>query len=189
MVNYKQRIVDQLLVRKLQGKGAVLIEGAKWCGKTTTATQVARSVLKLGETAVLRQSRQLAEMDPAILLRGETPRLIDEWQTIPALWDCVRSEVDNRNEFGQFILTGSAVPVSSDEIMHTGTGRIGRLMMRPMSLFESGESTGAISVASLFESPEQIFAENSIGIEQMAYLVCRGGWPQASLQSDDIALD
>ena len=188
-VIYKQRIVDNLLARKLQGKGAVLIEGAKWCGKTTTAARIAKSMLKLGEINVLRSSRQLAEMNPALLLRGDSPRLIDEWQTIPALWDSVRSEVDNRSDLGQFILTGSAVPIDSDEIEHTGTGRIGRLIMRPMSLFESGESTGEISLGNLFDEPDQIFAENRIDIEQLAFLVCRGGWPQASLLEGEIALD
>lgn len=115
--------------------------------------------------------------------------MIDEWQTIPALWDSVRSEVDNRSELGQFILTGSAVPTSSEEIVHTGTGRIDRLLMRPMSLFESGESSGEISLGSLFDTPEEIFAENKIIIEQLAFLTCRGGWPQASLMEGDIALD
>ena len=134
MAEYKARIVDALLERKLKGKGAVLVEGAKWCGKTTTAMRKANSVLKLGDTGVLRSSRQLAEMNPTLLLKGDTPRLIDEWQTIPALWDSVRSEVDERSELGQFILTGSAVPVNDDEIEHTGTGRITRLLMRPMSL-------------------------------------------------------
>ena len=189
MTAYKPRIVDALLERKLLGKGAVLVEGAKWCGKTTTALRVAKSVLKLGEKQVLRSSRQLAEMNPALLLRGETPRLIDEWQTIPALWDTVRSEVDDRSEMGQFILTGSAVPVSSDEIEHTGTGRIGRLMMRPMSLWESGESTGEVSVGALFDEPEEIFAENHLEIEHLTYLTCRGGWPQASLLEGTVALD
>ena len=189
MIAYKPRIVDRLLERKLLGKGAVLVEGAKWCGKTTTASRVAKSVLKLGEKQVLRSSRQLAEMNPALLLRGVTPRLIDEWQTIPALWDTVRSEVDDRSEMGQFVLTGSAVPVSSDEIEHTGTGRIGRLMMRPMSLWESGESTGEVSVGALFDEPEQIFAENHLEIEQLTYLTCRGGWPQASLLQGTVALD
>ena len=171
------------------GKGAVLVEGAKWCGKTTTASRVAKSVLKLGEKQVVRSSRQLAEMNPVLLLRGETPRLIDEWQTIPALWDTVRSEVDDRSEMGQFVLTGSAVPVSSDEIEHTGTGRIGRLMMRPMSLWESGESIGEVSVGALFDEPKEIFAENRLEIEQLTYLTCRGGWPQASLLEGTVALD
>lgn len=186
---YKPRVIDALLERKLKGKGAVLVEGAKWCGKTTTSARVAKSILKLGVPSVLRSSRQLAEMNPLLLLRGETPRLIDEWQTIPALWDTVRSEVDEGNALGRFILTGSAVPVQSDEIEHTGTGRIGRLKMRPMTLWESGESTGAISLTDLFDGPEQVFAENKLDIEELAFLVCRGGWPQASLLEGEIALD
>lgn len=187
---YKNRVVDALLERKLQGKGAVLVEGPKWCGKTTTSARMAQSVLKLGDTSVLRSSRQLAEMNPALLLRGETPRLIDEWQTIPALWDSIRSEVDDRSMMGQFILTGSAVPVNSAEIVHTGTGRIGRLTMRPMSLWESGESTGDISLGSLFDQPEEIFAENQLdNVEQIAYLICRGGWPQATMMNGTVALD
>lgn len=186
---YKPRVIDALLERKLKGKGAVLVEGAKWCGKTTTSARVAKSILKLGVPSVLRSSRQLAEMNPLLLLRGETPRLIDEWQTIPALWDTVRSEVDEGNALGRFILTGSAVPVQGDEIEHTGTGRIGRLKMRPMTLWESGESTGAISLTDLFDGPEQVFAENKLDIEELAFLVCRGGWPQASLLEGEIALD
>lgn len=187
---YKNRVLDALLERKLQGKGAVLVEGPKWCGKTTTSARMAQSVLKLGDTSVLRSSRQLAEMNPALLLRGETPRLIDEWQTIPALWDSIRSEVDDRSMMGQFILTGSAVPANSAEIVHTGTGRIGRLTMRPMSLWESGESTGDISLGSLFDQPEEIFAENQLdNVEQIAYLICRGGWPQATMMNGTVALD
>ena len=187
---YKNRVLDALLERKLQGKGAVLVEGPKWCGKTTTSARMAQSVLKLGDTSVLRSSRHLAEMNPALLLRGETPRLIDEWQTIPALWDSIRSEVDDRSMMGQFILTGSAVPANSAEIVHTGTGRIGRLTMRPMSLWESGESTGDISLGSLFDQPEEIFAENQLdNVEQIAYLICRGGWPQATMMNGTVALD
>ena len=178
-----------MLDRKLQGKGAVLVEGPKWCGKTTTAEQKAASILKLGDMGVYRQSRQLAEMNPVLLLEGATPRLIDEWQTIPELWDSVRSEVDERNAFGQFILTGSAVPVPTEQLLHTGTGRITRLMMRTMTLFESGESNGTISLKDLFDAPEQIFAECAIDIEQLAFLVCRGGWPQATFLKGDLALD
>lgn len=186
---YKHRIVDDILLRKLQGKGAVLIEGPKWCGKTTTASQIAKSSLKLGEVSTLRESRALAEIDPVLLLKGSVPRLIDEWQTIPVIWDAVRSEVDNRNMPGQFILTGSAVPIQTDEIIHTGTGRISRLSMRTMSLVESGDSTGEIRLSSLFEIKDNIFAQCDIDIEQLAYLVCRGGWPQAALLRHDIALD
>lgn len=188
-INYRARLVDSMLDRKLQGKGAVLVEGPKWCGKTTTAEQKAASILKLGDVGVYRQSRQLAEMNPALLLEGATPRLIDEWQTIPELWDSVRSEVDERNTFGQFIMTGSAVPVPSEQLLHTGTGRITRLMMRTMTLFESGESNGTISLKDLFDAPEQIFAECAIDIEQLAFLVCRGGWPQATFLKGDLALD
>ncbi len=186
---YKPRIADALLERKLKGKGAVLIEGAKWCGKTTTAQQVAQSSLKLGETSVLHSSKELAEMNPSLLLEGATPRLIDEWQTIPTLWDSIRSEVDNRNECGQFILTGSSVPADESQIVHSGTGRISRLLMRPMSLFESGDSSGEISLGTLFDAPTEIFSENKIDIERLAYLTCRGGWPKASLMDGDIALD
>ncbi|MBR4620613.1 MAG: ATP-binding protein [Salinivirgaceae bacterium] len=188
-INYRARIVDPMLDRKLQGKGAVLVEGPKWCGKTTTAEQKAASILKLGDVGIYRQSRQIAEMNPALLLEGAAPRLIDEWQTIPELWDSVRSEVDERNTFGQFIMTGSAVPVPSEQLLHTGTGRITRLMMRTMTLFESGESNGTISLKGLFDAPEQIFAECAIDIEQLAFLVCRGGWPQATFLKGDLALD
>lgn len=188
-INYRARLVDPMLDRKLQGKGAVLVEGPKWCGKTTTAEQKAASILKLGDVSIYRQSRQIAEMNPALLLEGAAPRLIDEWQTIPELWDSVRSEVDERNTFGQFIMTGSAVPVPSEQLLHTGTGRITRLMMRTMTLFESGESNGTISLKGLFDAPEQIFAECAIDIEQLAFLVCRGGWPQATFLKGDLALD
>lgn len=186
---YNERLVDSLLERKLQGKGAVLVEGPKWCGKTTTSLQKSASCLKLGNVAVFRQSKHLAEINPAMLLDGETPRLLDEWQTIPEIWDAVRSEVDDRNKFGQFILTGSAVPVNSNELIHTGTGRISRLLMRPMTLYESKESNGTISVENLFENPDQIFAENTIDIEQLAYVTCRGGWPQSIFLKGNIALD
>ena len=190
---YKQRIADRILERKLLGKGAVLIEGAKWCGKTTTASQIASSILDLRKPTVLNSSKQLAEMDSTLLLKGSVPRLIDEWQTIPSLWDAIRAEVDDRGDVGQFILTGSAVPLAQDdeeeEIHHTGTGRIARIKMRPMSLFESGESNGQLSLTQLFNAPDTIYAESDIDIEQLAYLVCRGGWPQATLLEGDVALD
>jgi predicted AAA+ superfamily ATPase len=134
---YKPRIVDRLLARKLAGKGAVLIEGPKWCGKTTTARQQAKSLLDLGDTEVLKQSKQMMEISSKTLLQGETPRLIDEWQTITELWDTIRNEVDKRNAFSQFILTGSTVAPRAEDTVHSGTGRIGRVKMRPMSLYES----------------------------------------------------
>lgn len=189
MKNYKHRIADELLVRKLAGKGAVLIEGPKWCGKTTTAERQAKSILYMDDPEEKKQNLQLADISPKVLLVGETPRLIDEWQLAPQLWDTIRFEVDHRDELGQFILTGSAVPAKSKEIHHSGTGRYAWLTMRPMSLFESGESTGEVSLNELFRSPEQISAINSLKIDDIAFLICRGGWPRATALKGDIALD
>lgn len=186
---YKPRITDRLLTRKLAGKGAVLIEGPKWCGKTTTAKQQARSILDLGDSEILKQSIQMMEISPKTLLQGTTPRLIDEWQTIPPLWDSVRNEVDKRNDFSQFILTGSSVLPQADETVHSGTGRIGRIKMRPMSLFESGESTGTVSLHDLFNGCSFEPQTNAIDLQTMAYLTCRGGWPMATLLDGDLALD
>lgn len=189
MKKYKKRIADALLVRKLAGKGAVLIEGPKWCGKTTTAEQQAKSILYLDDPEDKKQNLQLAEISPKVLLIGETPRLIDEWQLAPPLWDTIRFEVDHRDELGQFILTGSAVPAKSDDVHHSGTGRYAWLTMRPMSLYESGESTGEVSLKELFSSPGQIFAINPLKIDDIAFLICRGGWPRATELKGDIALD
>lgn len=186
---YKQRIADKLLARKLAGKGAVLIEGPKWCGKTTTARQQAKSVLDLGDSDVLRQSQQMMDVSPKTLLQGETPRLIDEWQTIPSLWDSIRSEVDSRGDFSQFILTGSSVLPQADETVHSGTGRIVRVKMRPMSLFESGESLGSVSLKNLFEGGVIEPQLNKLSLEDLAFLICRGGWPQATFLHGELALD
>lgn len=186
---YKPRMVDRLIARKLAGKGAVLIEGPKWCGKTTTARQQANSMLDLGDSDVLKQSQQMMEVSPKTLLRGETPRLIDEWQTLPLLWDSIRSEVDQRGTFSQFILTGSSVLPQADATTHSGTGRIARVKMRPMSLFESGESTGSVSLRQLFEGGSFEPQANSIDLQKMAFLTCRGGWPLATLLDGDLALD
>jgi hypothetical protein len=187
--NYKKRIADALLERRLQGKGAVLIEGPKWCGKTTTAKQYAQSMLDLGDSVILANSETALQVNPDILLAGETPRLLDEWQCIPALWDMVRSEVDRRQSFGQFILTGSSVPPQQDKIHHSGTGRIGRISMRPMSLWESGESSGKVSLSDLFEGKPLTPQDNTLSLQDIAYLTCRGGWPQSTLMSGEIALD
>ena len=189
MAQYKHRIADELLKRKVLGKGAVLIEGPKWCGKTTTAKQLANSVLNLGDSAVLSQSSQMIDISPKNLLEGSTPRLIDEWQTLPAIWDCIRSEVDRRGEPSQFILTGSSVLPEANETVHSGTGRFAHLKMRPMSLFESGESTGAVSLKRLFEENDLEVQTNVLDIEELAYLTCRGGWPWATIISKDLALD
>ena len=189
MKAYKKRIADEVIKKKLKGKGAVLVEGAKWCGKTTTSEELSGSVLYMSKPDNMKQNLTLAEINPSLLLEGETPRLIDEWQIAPKLWDAVRYEVDHRNEEGQFILTGSAVPASMDEVQHTGTGRFAWVRMRPMSLFESGESNGSVRLSELFQSPEQIAAINPINLKQIAFLVCRGGWPRATFLEDEIALE
>ena len=187
-ITYKKRIADGLLQRKLAGKGAVLIEGAKWCGKTTTAEQIAKSVKYMTETGMVDQNIQLAKLNPKLLLKGEIPRLIDEWQVAPQLWDSIRFESDH-GPLGQFILTGSSVPPDMSQVIHSGTGRIGWLRMRPMSLWESQESSGEVSLAELFTTPEQVGAINPMDIEQVAFLTCRGGWPLAVDMEREIALD
>lgn len=177
MKEYNYRIVDSLLQDKLEAKGAVLIEGPKWCGKTTTATQKAASILHMDNPTEKDQNLTLAKLNPLRLLKGAVPRLIDEWQIAPTLWDSIRYEVDQREEMGQFILTGSAVPADTKEINHSGTGRFSWLMMRPMSLYESKESTGEISLKELFDENTNIDGENPNDIEKLAFLICRGGWP------------
>lgn len=189
MAEYKQRIADRILERKVLGKGAVLIEGPKWCGKTTTAKQLAKSVLDLGDASVLKQSSQMIEISPKSLLEGATPRLIDEWQALPPIWDSIRSEVDKRGEPSQFILTGSSVLPDANETIHSGTGRYAHVMMRPMSLYESGESTGSVSLIDLFAGKTPDVQENKLEIDDLAYLTCRGGWPWATLISPKVALD
>ena len=166
-----------------------MIEGPKWCGKTTTAKQFANSLLDLGDSVTFAEAQTALQVNPTVLLAGNTPRLIDEWQTIPALWDMVRSEVDKRQAFGQFILTGSSVPPQQEEIHHSGTGRIGRISMRPMSLWESGESNGTVSLSDLFDNKSMEPQNNPLHIEQIAYLVCRGGWPLSTMMKGEIALD
>ena len=189
MAKYKQRIADRILERKVLGKGAVLIEGPKWCGKTTTAKQLAKSVLDLGDSAVLKQSSGLIEISPKTLLDGDTPRLIDEWQALPPIWDSIRSEVDRRGEPSQFILTGSSVLPEADETVHSGTGRFATIKMRPMSLYESGESTGIVSLKELFEGKSIEVQQNELDVEEIAFLTCRGGWPWATIISKKVALD
>lgn len=189
MKTYRKRIADDILKRKLEGKGAVLIEGPKWCGKTTTAEQVAASVLYMDDPEKKAQNIAMAELSPKRLLAGETPRLIDEWQLAPKLWDAIRFEVDHRGEMGQFVLTGSAVPADTKEIAHTGTGRFTWLTMRPMSLYESGDSTGQVSLRELFQGADDVVGESDIDLDRLAFLTCRGGWPQAIDMSDEIALD
>ncbi len=189
MHEYKPRIADELLRRKLSGKGAVLVQGPKWCGKTTTARQIAASELDLGDTAVLDEALTTLQIVPATLLQGKAPRLIDEWQSIPELWDMIRSEVDKRGEFGQFVLTGSSVPIDEDKRRHSGNGRYGWVNMRPMSLWESKESNGTITLKDIFDGKMIEPQKNPLNLEEIAFLLCRGGWPMSTFLKGDVALD
>lgn len=187
---YRQRVVDRVLKRKLEGKGAILIEGAKWCGKTSTGEHAANSVLYMSDPKEVEQNLHLAAINPEVLLRGARPRLIDEWQLAPKLWDAIRFAADHEGELGLFIMTGSAVPADMSEVRHSGTGRIGWLKMRPMTLWESGESSGEVSLASLFEGNGQISGISNIDLQMLAYVTCRGGWPLACMMKKrDVALD
>lgn len=176
---YRKRIADKLLMEKLDAMGAVLIEGPKACGKTTTAEQQANSVLYMDDPEQMTQNLQLAETNIKRLLKGETPRLIDEWQIAPQLWDAVRFEADHRGEDGLYMLTGSAVPADDSKIHHTGAGRFAWLTMRPMSLWESGESTGDVSLGALFSHSENIDGESLLTMDDVAFAICRGGWPKS----------
>ena len=187
---YKQRIADLLLASKLRSAGAVLVQGPKWCGKSTTASQIAESSLMLGTPKILHETRNLLSIEPSLVMNGATPRLFDEWQTIPELWDTIRSEIDNRQEMGQFVLTGSAVPLESNEIQHTGTGRFAWLRMRPMTLWESQESTGDVSLAEIFDGvTRKIMGTNKHSLQDIAYILCRGGWPISLSQQLEDALN
>lgn len=198
MNGYKNRVADRLLAEKLEAFGAVLIEGPKYCGKTTLASQQAGSILSMADTDTLGQNLALARTNISRLLAGETPRLIDEWQIAPQFWDAVRNEVDKRNEDGQFMLTGSAVPpkpkkdengniIEEENIHHTGTGRISRLRLRTMSLWESEDSAGDVSLEELFINPGTVDGVSNIDLDRLAYLTCRGGWPKAVLKKSEKA--
>lgn len=184
---YLSRICDSLLFRQLASSGAVLIEGAKWCGKTSSARQVAKSVLYMQDPDRSQAYLKMAETMPSRLLLGDNPRLLDEWQMAPVLWDAVRFDVDKRSERGLYILTGSAVP-KDGVTAHTGTGRISRMLMRPMSLFESKESNGSVSLAKLFAGETDVIAESTLTIPELAKIICRGGWPEAVKNGDSDSL-
>lgn len=180
MKNYRKRIVDSLLAEKLDAMGAILIEGPKACGKTTTAERQAQSVLYMDDPSSVKQNQQLVDTNIKLLLQGKAPRLIDEWQLAPQLWDAIRFEVDRRDDDGQFILTGSAVPARSDLIMHSGAGRFGWLTMRPMTLWESQESSGEVSLGQLFSGNNHLVeGRSALTLEQVAFALCRGGWPKS----------
>ena len=190
MSNYKKRICDALLEHKLHGVGAVLLEGPKWCGKTTTCEQLAKSVLYMGDPVEQERNLLIAKVNINELLEGKSPRLIDEWQIVPKFWDAVRFKVDHTDGFGHFILTGSVVPPDGARISHTGTGRIVRLKMRPMSLWESEESSGTVSLSAMMEGERVSLAKcENRRLSDIAYLLCRGGWPVAVGQRGMMALE
>lgn len=180
---YIPRVADQLLEEKLEALGAVLIEGPKYCGKTSLACQHAKSILFMADPETKTQNLFLAQNNISLLLKGDAPRLIDEWQLVPELWDAVRGEVDRRNEDGQFILTGSAVPADPSKIFHSGAGRFAWLRLHTMSLWESGDSSGDVSLKNLFSRENKVEGISKINdIEHLAFIACRGGWPKAVLK-------
>ncbi len=191
MDGYRKRIMDGLLKEKLQAKGAILIEGPKWCGKTTTAEEIAASKMFLSRPDTKEHFKSLLDIDADAALTGDAPMLIDEWQTVPKLWDAVRHTVDHRRKMGQFILTGSAVPdkKAEQEMEHSGTGRFAWLTMRPMTLFESGESNGRVSLEDLFSAPDKILEKNELKLQDIAFLICRGGWPMSVGLPEKAALE
>lgn len=186
--NYKKRIADKLLRNQLEASGVVLIQGPKWCGKTTTAEQAAASTLYMDNPKQLKANLLMAENDPEILLEGKTPRLIDEWQLAPQLWDAARFMVSHRGLPGQLIFTGSAVPADKSKIIHTGTGRFAWLTMRPMCLWESEESNGSVSLGELFEGNKASSSAPDMSLSDLAFILCRGGWPGSLVLSKEAAL-
>ena len=180
MNTYRKRVIDQVLAFKLEGAGAVLVEGVKWCGKTTTSEQIARSKVYIDDLREQFGNLDVLKVNPAIVLDGAAPHLIDEWQLAPFIWDSVRHRVDHANGLGSFILTGSSVPADQSEIFHSGAGRFAWLKMRPMSLWESGESSGSVSLAKLFEGGDfPVAPSNGMTLADVAFAVCRGGWPKS----------
>lgn len=177
MEKYMPRVADKVLRDALDCMGAVVVQGPRWCGKTTTARQIAKSEIRLDDPGTRANYEAMADVSARLLLRGDTPRLIDEWQDIPQIWDAVRHEVDDRGERGQFILTGSVTPPDKSQIRHSGVGRMTKIRMDTMSLFESGESTGEVSLGSLFGDTPSVEGANPLGVGDIAYLICRGGWP------------
>lgn len=186
MVNYLQRIVEGKITKKLASSSVVVVVGPKFCGKTTTSLRYAKSDARLNTASAIR----IATMNPSAVIEGEKPRVIDEWQTVPELWDELRGYVDEHPEFGQFLLTGSATPEDKSKIYHSGAGRIVKLLMRSMSLYESHDSKGIVSLAELFEDDVKIYELNKeFTLDKVAYLICRGGWPMAVTSDENIAID
>lgn len=187
MSKYLERYIESEIERKLKSSGVVVVCGPKFCGKTTTASLFAKSITKLNTT----QAIELARLEPHNTLIGKQPRLIDEWQTVPDIWNEARAWVDENPGFGQFILTGSSTPADKTRIYHSGAGRIVSLMMRPMSLYESRDSSGTVSLGELFANPEvTVYDENrNFSLSDIAFLLCRGGWPLSLISDREVALD
>jgi len=189
-MDYIKRIVDDVIELKLQVTGGVLIRGPKWCGKTTSAGQFAKSALKLQDSKTIQRYKQIADNDITLLLEGEKPRLIDEWQVIPNIWNAVRTEIDENDEAGLFILTGSTIPPKKEGKLHTGIGRFSFVEMKPFTLYESGDSSGSISLEDILNERVVVRGQKSdIDYKRLAYLTCRGGWPTALKRNEKISLE
>ena len=184
---YVSRLVEKEIEKKLRTSGAVVVAGPKFCGKTTTCMRYQKSFVKLNT----RQSISLAKLDPKSVLVGDNPRLIDEWQTVPDIWNCVKDNLDEEYQFGKFILTGSSTPAEKTDIHHSGAGRITPIKMRPMSLWESGDSNGKVSLLDLFNGGKEFVTDynDNFNINDVAFLICRGGWPISVLAEKNIAID
>ena len=190
MKNYKKRVLDSVLERRFKSAGAILLEGIKWCGKTTTCEQLCKSVIYMDEPEKRDHNVLMARIRPSEVLDGESPRLIDEWQIAPVLWDAIRYRVDHSTGHGLFLLTGSAVPANEDEMKHSGTGRFAWVKMRTMSLYESGESSGEVSLGDLFDGTDCTGAHPAVSqLPEIADAICRGGWPAACELKGEEAFD
>ena len=177
MKQYLNRLIEAVIKRELEALGCVAIEGPKWCGKSTTGERFAKTVVKLQNPITYRQYATFATTSKENLLRGEKPLMFDEWQKIPDIWDFIRTDIDETGLAGQYILTGSAKPLE-DQKRHSGTGRIAKITMRPMSLWESGDSTGEISLKDLFDGKDNVFGKSKLSLDDLTFVVCRGGWPE-----------
>lgn len=187
MDNYLPRYIESTIQKKMKSSGVILVEGPKFCGKTTTSALFAKSEIRLNTKSAI----QIARIEPYNVLLGQRPRLIDEWQTVPDLWNQAKAWIDDNPGFGQFIFTGSSTPVDKSDIFHSGAGRITRINMRPMSLFESRDSKGIVSLSSLFDNVQQTVVDmnDGYGLNDTAFLLCRGGWPLSIQPEKDVALD
>ena len=183
MQEYLPRLIEKTIEKQLRAMGGIVVEGPKWCGKSTTAKRFAKTVVELQKPQVFKRYRAFAETSEENLLAGEKPLMFDEWQKIPDIWDFIRTDIDETGFSGQYILTGSAKPIKNHE-RHTGTGRIAKVFMRPMSLWESGDSTGEVSLKGLFDGEDAVFGKSKLKLDDLTFAVCRGGWPEAVIKPE-----